>query len=191
MRQYDGIGRAHVRDLTVGGTTYQSSCDYIQGSCGDGNTSPLLWWIAQPGENCSYIYDDVGNITSETRNGLTVSYAYDKIGQLIRVNDPGDPASGSAGTTWTYEYDRGGNMLAKRRYAYTTGELGGELQSITYAYGDTNWKDKLTAYNGTPITLSGSMGVSCGRCTKAADRSLSSTTSRACAYGRQRSARTE
>ena len=26
------------------------------------------------------------------------------------------------------------------------------LQTITYTYGDTNWKDKLTAYNGKTIT---------------------------------------
>ena len=37
-------------------------------------------------------------------------------------------------------------------YAYTTGTLGPALQTNTYAYGDSNWKDKLTAYNGIPLT---------------------------------------
>ena len=35
----------------------------------------------------NYTYDDVGNITSEIRNGYTTSYAYDNLGQLTRVND--------------------------------------------------------------------------------------------------------
>ena len=39
------------------------------------------------------------------------------------------------------------------KYAYTTtDELGEALESIPYTYGDANWKDKLTAYNGVPIT---------------------------------------
>ena len=83
---------------------------------------------------------------------MTTTYAYDSLGQLIRVNDPGDPASGSGGTTWTYEYDRGGNVLQKKRYAYSTGSLGAVLQTISYTYGDANWKDKLTAHNGTAIS---------------------------------------
>ena len=51
-----------------------------------------------------------------------------------------------------YNYDRGGNILSKVRYAYTTGALGTALETIPYAYGDANWKDKLTAYNGKAIT---------------------------------------
>ncbi|MCR4620463.1 MAG: hypothetical protein K5663_00025 [Clostridiales bacterium] len=31
-----------------------------------------------------------GNITGETRNGNTTTYEYDKLGQLVRVNDPYD-----------------------------------------------------------------------------------------------------
>ena len=68
------------------------------------------------------------------------------LGQLIRVNDPHENA------TWVYNYDRGGNILSKVRYAYTTGTLGTALETTPYAYGDANWKDKLTAYNGKAIT---------------------------------------
>ena len=38
------------------------------------------------------------------------------------------------------------------RYAYTTGTVGTALETVPYAYGDANWKDKLTVYNGKPIT---------------------------------------
>lgn len=65
---------------------------------------------------------------------------------LIRVNDPHENA------TWVYNYDRGGNITSKVRYAYTTGTVGTAVETIPYAYSDSNWKDKLTAYNGTAIT---------------------------------------
>ena len=94
----------------------------------------------------SYTYDNVGNITSETREGVTTTYAYDSLGQLTRVNDPHENA------TWVYNYDLGGNITSKVRYAYTTGTLGAALETIPYSYTDSNWKDKLTAYNGQSIT---------------------------------------
>ena len=96
--------------------------------------------------NFTYTYDSRGNITSETRNGLTSTYEYDALGQLVRVNDPHENA------TWVYEYDLGGNILSKRKYAYTTDVPGEALETIPYVYGDANWKDKLTSYNGATIT---------------------------------------
>ena len=51
-----------------------------------------------------------------------------------------------------YNYDRGGNILSKVKYAYTTGTVGTALETIPYSYGDSNWKDKLTAYNGQNIS---------------------------------------
>ena len=62
------------------------------------------------------------------------------------MNDPHENA------TWVYNYDRGGNITSKVRYAYTTGTVGTAVETIPYAYSDSNWKDKLTAYNGTAIT---------------------------------------
>ena len=37
------------------------------------------------------------------------------------------------------------------QYAYTTGTLGTVQQIVSYAYGDADWKDKLTRYNGVDI----------------------------------------
>ena len=51
-----------------------------------------------------------------------------------------------------YNYDRGGNILSKVKYAYTTGAVGTAVETIPYVYGDSNWKDKLTSYNGQTIT---------------------------------------
>ena len=60
--------------------------------------------------------------------------------------------TGSSGTTWVYAYDLGGNILSKKAYAYTAGTLGAAVHTDTYTYGDADWKDKLTAFNGKNIT---------------------------------------
>jgi len=150
---YDKLNRITSRTVTNGTSAYATQYAYAPGAVvyGENATTPLVSSITQgEGENAmnfAYIYDNRGNITSETRNGLTTTYVYDALGQLIRVNDPHENA------TWVYAYDRGGNILNKVKYAYTTtDELGEALESIPYTYGDANWKDKLTAYNGVPIT---------------------------------------
>jgi RHS repeat-associated protein len=83
------------------------------------------------------------------RPELATGYAYDPLGQLTRVNDE------RANQTWAYDYDRGGNLLEKRQYAYTT-ETGltnaTPEQTIPYTYGDEGWKDLLTAYGEKAIT---------------------------------------
>lgn len=65
----------------------------------------------------------------------------------MRVNDPHDTTADETGTTWVFNYDRGGNITSKTCYVHTTGTLGWPQDTIQYAYGDTNWKDKLTSYD--------------------------------------------
>ncbi len=150
---YDKLNRITSRTVTNGTSTYATQFAYVPGATayGENATTPLVSSITQgEGENAmnfAYTYDSRGNITSETRNGLTTTYVYDALGQLVRVNDPHENA------TWIYSYDRGGNIMNKAKHAYTTeDELGEAIESIPYTYGDANWKDKLTAYNGVPIT---------------------------------------
>lgn len=142
LYSYDALGRIASRTTTPLTISY----GYVGGGYGTGSTTPLVASIQQTGIPFSYAYDSRGNIISETRNGKATSYAYDALGQLIRVNDP------HLNQTWVFNYDRGGNILSKVRYAYTTGTLGTALETIPYTYGDANWKDKLTAYNGKSIT---------------------------------------
>ena len=118
----------------------------MDGGYGTNSTTPLVKKITQNGISFEYEYDSRGNITSEKRGNLTTTYQYDALGQLIRVNDPHENA------TWVYNYDRGGNILSKVKYAYTTGAVGTAIETIPYVYGDSNWKDKLTSYNGQTIT---------------------------------------
>ena len=126
---YDKLNRITSRTVT-NGTTYSTAYTYVPGSStyGANATTPLVATITQGSGvnamNFAYTYDNRGNITSETRNGVTTTYEYDALGQLIRVNDPNDTTVGNTGTTWIYAYDRGGNILSKTAYAYTTGTVG-------------------------------------------------------------------
>ena len=138
---YDGLGRIEKRTLTVGGTARETSYAYIAGGHGEGSTTGLIATIEQTGGNFTYTYDDNGNITSVVQDGVTTSYTYDALGQLIRVVD------GHEGATWEYSYDQGGNILSKKKYVDDT-----LVESKTFTYGNSNWKDQLTAVNGTPIT---------------------------------------
>ena len=97
----------------------------------------------------SYTYDDNGNITSINDGSHTVSYVYDSANQLVRENNQ------IAQTTTTWTYDNAGNILERKEYAYTTGTLGDALDTITYTYGDSQWGDLLTAYDGQIITHDG------------------------------------
>lgn len=95
----------------------------------------------------TYSYDAAGNITSVSKNGeLRQSYVYDEAGQLVRVNDL------DQNRTITYQYDAGGNIRSRKEYAYTTGELGTATGTANYTYGNANWKDLLTSYDGKAIT---------------------------------------
>ena len=81
-----------------------------------------------------FTYDSMGNIATYAAPGKgTVTYTYDNQGQLLKA--AGD-------TTYTYTYDGAGNIL--------TASDGTATHS--YTYGDANWKDLLTAFDGQSIT---------------------------------------
>jgi RHS repeat-associated protein len=84
----------------------------------------------------SYTYDDNGNIATMTVGNTTYAYTYDANNQLKTVSTNDNSYSAS------YNYDNGGNITSKTVNGVTT----------AYGYGDTNWKDKLTSYDGQSIT---------------------------------------
>ena len=94
-----------------------------------------------------YSYTPQGNISAVCDGDRQSTYQYDEINQLIRENNA------YLNKTVTYSYDAGGNILSKTAYPYTTGSLEGQTgETVTYSYGDSEWKDLLTAYNGQEIT---------------------------------------
>ena len=145
----DKLNRTTFSAVKLGSKTFTSEYHFAAGGYGTGSVTNLVASITQPGCNCGYGYDDNGNIASATLNGKWTGYTYDELGQLIQVNDHSDTRSGENGTTWTYSYDLGGNILKKERFAYA--DTTTPLETVTYTYGDANWRDKLTAVNGNAI----------------------------------------
>ena len=101
----------------------------------------------------TYTYDDMGRITQVKRGGsIAYEYEYNHLNQLDWEKDR---VNGKISLYW---YDNGGNISRKRTWAYEYLEQFGvwsmtdQLSSIDYGYTDSNWKDKLTSYNGQTIT---------------------------------------
>ena len=124
------------RDISDSKTTTQvKSVDYSQTSS-NGVTSKFAGY--------AYTYDDAGNILTSTDNLNNVTtYTYDDQNQLLTESGTvsgfdGPPVSYSN----TYTYDTVGNILTS-----SDGEA-----THTYTYGDAEWKDLLTAYDGEAIT---------------------------------------
>ena len=88
------------------------------------------------------------NIWEVYESGIEkVSYKYNELSQLIRENN------GWQNLTIRYEYDKGGNLTSRKEYAYTTAAAPSSLKhQAAYPYGNSVWKDQLTAYDGTSIT---------------------------------------
>lgn len=108
------------------------------------STQVYKWTVG--GTTYTYTYDARGNITAISDGTNTTSYVYDSLDQLTRENNQ------AAGKTWVYTYDNGGNILRKSEYAYTTGTLGAALDTISYGYGDSEWRDLLTSYGWKDLT---------------------------------------
>lgn len=109
-------------------------------------TSTQVYKWATGGTTYTYTYDARGNITAISDGTNTTSYVYDSLDQLTRENNQ------AAGKTWVYTYDNGGNILRKSEYAYTTGTLDAALDTISYGYGDSEWRDLLTSYGWKDLT---------------------------------------
>ncbi len=113
-------------------------------------------------DSLRYTYDNNGNITAIFRNvdgeeTLQTSYVYDELNQLVRENHF------VLGYSRTYQYDTAGNLLCRRKYPVTGGNVVTVLSTDTYRYAQTGWKDKLTEYNGQPITYDGMGNPLCYR----------------------------
>ena len=137
---YGDVNREHYSyavGAAGGTTTLVSQIDYYKG-----NT------IAQG--NLGYEYDGAGNIAVITENGeVKVRYYYDGLNQL------GLEQNAWTGKCYHYDYDDGGNIIKKQVYPYGSSASDPSTQTYTYTYGDSEWKDLLTNYNGTAITYDG------------------------------------
>ena len=142
---YDSLGRL-VRKSYNGNKDFGSVYTYEDVTIADDQrTTTLVKSVTTPTGTLTYTYDKLGNILSVTDGTYTTSYEYDSLNQLTRVNDE------KAGKTTTYSYVNG-NITECNEYDYTLDELGEPLNTKTWEYNDSTWSDLLTNYNGTPIT---------------------------------------
>ena len=143
--EYDCLTRRTSKTLNTTNpyTTYYT---YLAGKT-PGTTTTMLAGIQNGTDpEISYTYDANGNIKTIKEGGvLKATYTYDNQNQLVREDN------GYTGKTVTYTYNAGGNITLKSEYAYTTGDLGTPTKTYSYQYGDNNWKDKLTSYDGQTI----------------------------------------
>ena len=154
---YDSLNREYITDVNpIAGQdpTLRRQKSYV-GVSGNQTTSLIDTFFNYKrvgGVNTTlsqyhYTYDDNGNILTVTdKDGKVTNYTYDSLNQLTRVDDQ------KANVSTIYSYDVGGNITASATYTYTTGTLGTATGNVAYAYGNTNWKDLMTGYNGQNIT---------------------------------------
>ncbi|MEG1254676.1 MAG: wall-associated protein, partial [Clostridium sp.] len=142
---YDSIGRTKFRTLNLNSAyTYDTEYKYKDGYAG--STTTMVSSIKNGNSEIKYTYDDLGRIET-IDNGKVIKYYYDSLGQVVREDN------GEINRTIAYTYDQSGNILKVTEYALTSNAtLGTATKTVNYGYGDSNWKDKLTSYNGKAIT---------------------------------------
>ena len=165
---YDHLKRASGITVNHDGTSYKVSYGYTNNLKDSTYTSNLISKKAYgtsvyetDAYRFDYVYDRVGNIKTATvaskydNSTYTVRYGYDEQNQLVSERCASD------NRVYVYEYDTYGNIRSKKTYTYvnladpkeiaksTACQL---LSTETYSYENAEWKDLLTAYNGTPIT---------------------------------------
>lgn len=138
---YDALRRLQKLDA---GSLYTKTFDYkdLANNRTTTQVSSLIYSGLPNNPTFGYTYDALGNIVGYNENGTAYTYTYDKLGQLTR-------AEGN-GTTYEYTYDLSGNILS---VDVITAE---GTTTHTYNYGNAEWSDLLTAYDGQSITYDGS-----------------------------------
>ena len=129
---YDGLRR--LSGVTAGVV----SKNYTYRDISDTQTTTQVSQLNYPnigsGLNFGYTYDVSGNIATYTApDGEVITYTYDSQGQLL---------SAVGDQTYTYTYDAAGNILTANGHTYT--------------YGDSDWKDLLTAFDSGEISYDAS-----------------------------------
>ncbi len=153
---YDGLKRLSgttVKNADESATLFETSYGY---KANGSNTTPLVeTYTVQTGTTelagYTYTYDELGNITQISTSAGTnyplVKYTYDALNQLLSETyyDGEGNTSSNITAVYTYTYDTAGNLLTKSDGTDT----------VPYTYGNSEWRDLLTAYDGGKIAYEG------------------------------------
>ena len=143
LNRLQGTNLEHYADASV---LLSHSYEYLEN--GDGGPTDLvenlLIQTMVNGDDAdswqyTYDYDDNGNIISVNGDQL---YTYDGLNRLIQEENH------TLNQSVSYEYDEGGNILSKTTYDH---DLETETVQV-YTYGNLNWRDQLTSFDGNAIT---------------------------------------
>lgn len=100
-----------------------------------------------------YTYDLTGNITKVKLNGnVQYEYDYDAHGRLTTEKDY------TILKEYSYDYNTNGNVYGKTEYSINANgnRTDSNGTTIHYTYGNSEWPDQLTTYNGQTITYDNS-----------------------------------
>ncbi len=144
---YDDLNRLTKTSLSTD-TAVDTTYIYWDSDRGSGYTTTKLATETIGDKTYKYYYDTLGNITEikDGNNNCLYYYEYDGMNQLTYVRDYKNSK------IYSYSYDTSGNILSERVSEISSNGSPINTQHISYSYGDSNWKDKLTSYNGQIIT---------------------------------------
>lgn len=151
----DGFGRAEkvTTSQSNSSDSFTTNYEYAEGDGANSTTHRIKTVTQKHGENqlvkFDYEYNENGDITRiKQDNQVYAVYTYDSKNQLLTS------AEKDTGLYKYYTYDNAGNLTGVREYTLNPDNMwyGSYIGSHTYSYGDSNWKDKLTAYDNTTLT---------------------------------------
>ena len=140
---YDSFSRMTGMTAKNGSTSVvNTAVTYVDPSSSATSTQVKTWNNGKAAY--TYSYNSKGNISYISDGSLELDYRYDEYGRLTSVECL------SSGYTLLYHYDVGGNLT--RREKIDPNQDRPRSTIATYTYGDANWPDLLTAFNGKSIT---------------------------------------
>lgn len=144
---YDQLNRLTSTSISTN-TPVNTYYSYLDNTMGPSTTTTKIARENINGSVYKYEYDSLGNITNikDNSDNVLYNYTYDGMSQLICDIDY------TNNKKHQYEYDNAGNILSETSYDIDQNGVESNPLTINYSYGDSNWSDKLTAYNGQSIT---------------------------------------
>jgi len=141
---YDKLGRINQTKLP---NILAKQYNYLQKGDHASNLVASEWFGDESviKDSLKYCYDENGNIISIKENGVEiVRYAYDGISRLVREDNK------KLNKTSLFSYDKGGNIIERIEYAYSTLPADKLTDGVRfdYDYPVHSWKDQLVKYNG-------------------------------------------
>ena len=153
---YDDFGRYENKVIDFGNIGNTTSYSYLSSS---NATSALISQYTTAVTNGAgtlasqifkYTYDEANqNITEikDAHGNILYRYSYDNLDRLVREDNS------ITNRTYLYIYDDNGNITDEIVFAYTLGDAYDSIyiESNLWTYGNSQWGDQLTNYNGGNI----------------------------------------